>query len=98
MVQFCNVNSCQFLKYIFYKDHFLARNELGNWPQILIKFLLVKNKTKQNTSKKKKSKTKQNPNQPIGVKIAHLNLKANYTIYRQVYTKIIFESMKPSCS
>lgn len=41
MVQFCNVNSCQFLNCIFYKDHFLASNELGNWPQILIKFLTI---------------------------------------------------------
>lgn len=96
MVQFCNVNSCQFLKYIFYKDHFLASNELGNWPQILTKFLTISQK--QNTSKKNAKQNKTKPHQPIGVKIAQLNLKANYTIYRQVYTEIVFESMEHSCS
>lgn len=61
MVQFCNVNSCQFLKGIFCKDHFLASKELGNWPQIQIKFLAISQK--QNTSKKTKmqNRTKKPP-------------------------------------
>lgn len=90
MVQFYNVNSCQFLKDIFCKDHFLASNELGNWPQIQIKVLAISQK--ENTSKTKNQPTKnakpKPPHQPVGVKIAQLNLKANYTIYRQVYTSL----------
>lgn len=99
MVQFCNVNSCQFLKYIFYKDHFLASNELGNWPPIRIKFFTIsqkQNKTEHLKKTKKQNKTK--PHQPTGVKIAQLHLKENYTIYRQVHTGIVSESMKHSCS
>jgi len=61
MVQFCNVNSCQFLKYIFYKDHFLARKELGNWPQILIKFLTISQKQNKTLQKKNAKQNKTPP-------------------------------------
>lgn len=58
MVQFCNVNSCQSLTYIFYKDHFLAskvRKLASNLS------LLVKNETKQKLEPENKTpeKTKQ---------------------------------------
>ena len=60
MVQFCSVNSYQFLKDIFGKDHFLAGKELGNWPQIQINFLTVSQK--QNKTPQKKCKTSNNNN------------------------------------
>lgn len=62
MVQFCNVNSCQFLKGIFRKDHFLASNELGNWPQIQIKFFTISQKQNRTPQKNKNAnKTKKPP-------------------------------------
>ena len=64
LVQFCNVNSWQSLKYIYfliYIDHFLASNELRNWPPILIKFLTISQSQK--TPPKKQTTNKGKPSQ-----------------------------------
>lgn len=84
MVQFCNVNSCQSLKCIFFfhKEHFLASNELGNWHQILFILSLLNVKNKQTKNRKTKTTSQE------GLKIAQLNLNVNYTIYRLVFTSL----------
>lgn len=78
MVQFRNVNSCQSLKCIFYKDHFLACNELGNWHQIRIKFLTISQKQKQKQNSpppQKKNNTEKQEHQPLGVKNCTIKLE-----------------------
>lgn len=81
MVQFRNVNSCQSLKCIFYKDHFLACNELGNWHQIRIKFLTISQKQKQK-------------HQPLGVKNCTIKLECKlYYIQTGIHiTEMVFRA------
>lgn len=62
------------LSKIFYKDHFLASNELGNRPQILIKFLTISQKQNQKTAPKNQT-TKKPPHQPIGVNNCTIKLE-----------------------
>lgn len=66
--------------FLIYIDHFLASNELRNWPPILIKFLTISQSQK--TPPKNKQQTKENPAN-MGT-TAQLKLSVNYAMYRLV--------------